>query len=115
MFVQIVSIAVLAVVFLIATTRPVNLGALALVAAFGVGLLAAGEDFDTIISGFPVDVFILLFGVTYLFGIASVNGTIEWLVVSAARLVKENRVAIPWALFFLAAIPTTAGAAGPAG
>jgi di/tricarboxylate transporter len=115
MFVQIVSIVVLAVAFLIATTRPINLGALAMVAAFGVGLLAAGEDFDTVISGFPVDVFILLFGVTYLFGIASVNGTIEWLVVSAARLVRDNRVAIPWALFFLAAIPTTAGAAGPAG
>jgi di/tricarboxylate transporter len=115
LFVQIVSIAVLAVVFLIATTRPINLGALALVATFAVGLLATGEDYKTVISGFPVDVFVLLFGVTYLFGIASVNGTIEWLVISAAKLVRENRAAIPWALFFLAAIPTTAGAAGPAG
>jgi di/tricarboxylate transporter len=112
---QIVSIIVLAVVFVVGTVRPVNLGALALVATFGMGLLVVGEDYDTAISGFPIDVFVLLVGVTYLFGIASVNGTIEWLVTSAARLVRENRVAIPWVLFFLAAIPTTAGAAGPAG
>jgi Na+/H+ antiporter NhaD/arsenite permease-like protein len=112
---QIVSIVVLAIVFVVGTVRPVNLGALALVATFGMSLLVVGEDYDTAISGFPIDVFVLLVGVTYLFGIASVNGTIEWLVTSAARLVRENRVAIPWVLFFLAAIPTTAGAAGPAG
>ena len=112
---QIVSIAVLAVVFVIATLRPVNIGALALVATFGMALLVVGEDYDTAVSGFPIDVFVLLVGVTYLFGIASVNGTIEWLVTSAARVVGGNRVAIPWILFLLAAIPTTAGAAGPAG
>jgi len=112
---QIVSIVVLLVVFGVGTVRPVNLGALALVAAFGVGVLAAHEDFDAVISGFPVDVFVLLLGVTYLFGVASVNGTIGWLVNSAARLVRGNRAVIPWLLFAVAAVPTTAGAAGPAG
>ena len=34
-----------------------------------------GQDIRTLYSGFPVDLFVLLFGVTYLFGIASVNGT----------------------------------------
>ena len=112
---QIISIVVLLVVFVVGTFRPVNLGAVALVATFGVGLLIAHENFDKAISGFPISVFVLLVGVTYLFGIAAVNGTIEWLVTSAARLVRENRAVIPWALFLLAAIPTTAGAAGPAG
>ena len=112
---QIVSIVVLLAVFVVGTLRPVNLGAVALVATFGVGLLVAHENFEKSISGFPISVFVLLVGVTYLFGIASVNGTIEWLVTSAARLVRENRVVIPWVLFLLAAIPTTAGAAGPAG
>ncbi|GAA3545526.1 SLC13 family permease [Nonomuraea rosea] len=115
MSLQIVSIIVLLAVFVIGTVRPVNLGALALIATFGVGMLLVGEDFDTAVSGFPIDVFVLLFGVTYLFGIATVNGTVEWLVNSAARLVRQNRTAIPWVLFALAAIPTTAGAAGPAG
>lgn len=111
---QVISLVVLLVVFALGTVRPVSLGALALVATFAVGILVAGEDYKTAISGFPIDVFVLLFGVTYLFGIASVNGTIEWLVNSAARLVRGNRTAIPWMLFLLAAIPTTAGAAGPA-
>jgi di/tricarboxylate transporter len=112
---QVISIVVLLVVFLLGTMRPINLGALAFAATFGVGMLLVGENYAKVISGFPVDVFVLLFGVTYLFGIASVNGTIEWLVTSAAKLVRENRIAIPWVLFFLACIPTTAGAAGPAG
>lgn len=112
---QIISIVVLLAVFVVGTFRPVNLGAVALVATFGVGLLLAHENFEKAISGFPISVFVLLVGVTYLFGIASVNGTIEWLVTSAARLVRENRLVIPWVLFLLAAIPTTAGAAGPAG
>lgn len=112
---QVWSIVILFVVFLIGTVRPVNLGALALVATFGVGALVAGEDVDTIVSGFPADIFILLFGVTYLFAIASLNGTIEWLVNSVAKLVRGHAALIPWAIFFVAAIPTTAGALGPAG
>lgn len=109
-----VSIAVLAAIFLIATLRPVNLGALALIGTFGVGILLVGEDLKATLAGFPADVFVLLVGVTYLFGIAAVNGTIEWLVNGTARLVRQNRLVIPWMLFFLAAIPTTIGAAGPA-
>jgi len=112
---QWISIIVLLVVFLVATIRPVNLGALALIAAFGVGILVVGEDVDTVLSGFPADVFVLLVGVTYLFAIAGANGTIERIVDGAARLLRGNRVALPAAMFVLAAVPTTIGAAGPAG
>jgi len=112
---QWISIIVLLVVFLIATVRPVNLGALALIASFGVGILVVGEDLDTVLTGFPADVFVLLVGVTYLFAIAGANGTIERIVDGAATLLRGNRVALPAAMFVLAAIPTTIGAAGPAG
>ena len=111
---QWISIIVLLVVFLVATVRPVNLGALALIASFGVGILVVGEDLDTVLSGFPADVFVLLVGVTYLFAIAGANGTIERIVDGAAWLLRGNRVALPAAMFVLAAIPTTIGAAGPA-
>ena len=40
-------------------------------------------------SGFPVDLFVLLTGVTYLFAIASSNGTVERTVQAAARLVER--------------------------
>lgn len=112
---QILSIVVLLVVFLIGTLRPVNLGALGLVATFGVGLLLTHEDFDKLISGFPVDALILLVGVTYLFGIATVNGTVQWLVTAVSRLARGNRVLIPWLLFLVTAVICNAGAAGPVG
>lgn len=115
MSVHVISITVLLVLFVIATVRPVNLGALALVASVAVGVLVVGNDVKTVLSGFPVDVFVLLLGVTYLFAIASVNGTIDRIVDWAAGLLRGNRTAIPWALFVLAALPTTMGAAGPAG
>src|SRR5437867_3569637 len=114
MSVHLIAISTLLVIFALGTLRPVNLGALALVATFAVGEIVAGEDAKTILSGFPPDLFVLLFGVTYLFGIASVNGTIEWLVNSLARLVGDRTALIPWVMFFVAAIPTTAGALGPA-
>ncbi len=114
MSVHFIAIVTLLVVFALGTLRPVNLGALALVATFAVGRAVAGEDPRMILSGFPPDLFVLLFGVTYLFGIASVNGTIEWLVNSLARLVGDRRAVIPWFMFFVAAIPTAAGALGPA-
>lgn len=112
---QLLSIAVLFLMFVIGAWRPINLGVLALVATFAIGSLVSGDSFDTMLEGFPANVFVLLLGVTYLFGVATVNGTIEWIVVSAARLLKENRAAMPWVLFLLAAIPTNAGAAGPVG
>ena len=114
MSVHLIAIFTLLVIFALGTLRPVNLGALALVATFAVGEIVAGEDAKTILSGFPPDLFVLLFGVTYLFGIASVNGTIEWLVNSLARLVGDRTALIPWVMFLVAAIPTTAGALGPA-
>jgi len=115
MSVHVISVVVLLALFVIATVRPINLGALALVATFGVGVLVAGQDLKTLLSGFPTDVFVLLLGVTYLFAIATVNGTVERIVDWAATLLRGNPIAIPWAVFVLAAIPTTIGAAGPAG
>jgi Na+/H+ antiporter NhaC len=66
-------------------------------------------------EGFPADLFVLLVGVTFLFGVATANGTVEWIVDRAAHPVDDRTRALPWVLFVVAAIPTTAGALGPAG
>lgn len=105
----------LLVVFLIGTLRPINLGALALVATFLVGAIVADETLRDIYSGFPVDLFVLLAGVTYLFGVASTNGTILLIVERAARLVRGRRALIPWMVFVVASLPAMAGALGSAG
>ncbi|MGC5035247.1 SLC13 family permease [Streptomyces sp. DT190] len=111
---ELLSILVLVVVFVIATTRSVNMGALAFAAAFGVGGLVAGLDADGIFAGFPGDLFVVLVGVTYLFAIARANGTTDWLVHAAVRLVRGRVALIPWVMFALTGALTAIGAVSPA-
>ncbi|MBE4737848.1 MULTISPECIES: SLC13 family permease [Streptomyces] len=111
---ELISILVLAVVFVIATTRSVNMGALAFAAAFGVGELVADLDADGIFAGFPGDLFVVLVGVTYLFAMARANGTTDWLVHASIRLVRGRVALIPWVMFFLTAALTAIGAVSPA-
>jgi di/tricarboxylate transporter len=105
----------LILVFVVGTLRPINLGVLALAMTFLVGALAAGEGVQEMCSGFPVELFVLLAGVTYLFAIAETNGTVERVVEGAAGWVEDRRRLIPWAAFVLAALPPMAGALGSAG
>lgn len=112
---EIVSILVLVAIFVIATILPVNMGVLAFAAAVLVGGLISGMTADDLFAVFPGDLFIVLVGVTYLFGIAQVNGTVDWLVHLAVRGVGGHLAAIPWIMFCVAAILTAVGAASPAG
>ncbi|GGU43654.1 SLC13 family permease [Streptomyces daghestanicus] len=111
---ELVSILVLVVVFVLATTRSVNMGALAFAAAFGVGTLVADLDADGIFAGFPGDLFVVLVGVTYLFALARANGTTDWLVHAAVRLVRGRVALIPWVMFALTGALTAIGAVSPA-
>ncbi|MGI3230743.1 SLC13 family permease [Streptomyces sp. GTA36] len=111
---ELISILVLVVVFVIATTRSINMGALAFAAAYGVGELVADSDADKIFAGFPGDLFVVLVGVTYLFAIARANGTTDWLVHASIRLVRGRVVLIPWVMFVLTGALTAIGAVSPA-
>jgi len=113
MFTQIVGIVLLAVMFIVATALPINMGALALVAAFIIGLLShlAAKD---IFAGFPGDLFVTLVGITYLFAIAQNNGTVDWLVQKAVWLVRGRVAVMPWVMFFVAGMLTAVGAVSPA-
>jgi di/tricarboxylate transporter len=113
--IHVIGIAALVLVFVIGTLRPVNIGALALIATFFIGTLVANETVDELLAGFPPDLFVLLVGVTYLFGLAAVNGTLEWLVDRAIGLLGDRPALVPWLIFVFSAIPTLAGALGPAG
>ncbi|MDX6427902.1 MAG: hypothetical protein QOE54_268 [Streptosporangiaceae bacterium] len=119
MSVEVISILVLAGIFLLATVRPVNLGALAIVAAFVLGISVlkgadVGAKTDTIFAGFPSDLFFVLVGVTYLFAIAKNNGTVDWLVHAAIRAVGGRIAWIPWIMFLVTACLTAIGAVVPA-
>jgi Na+/H+ antiporter NhaD/arsenite permease-like protein len=107
-------IAGLVLIFVVGTLRSINLGVLSLGATFIVGTLLTRESLADMYRGFPVDLLILLVGVTYLFAIATNNGAIERVVAAAATRVRGRRALLPWIVFVVAAVPTMAGALGGA-
>ena len=121
--IAVISLLVLAVIFLIATLLPIHMGVLAISAAFVLGILllpggftpeALDEKAGGIADGFPGDLFITLAGVTFLFGIAKNNGTVDWLVHAAVRSVGGRVALIPWVFFGVTGVLTSIGAVVPA-
>jgi di/tricarboxylate transporter len=111
---ELISLAVLAIVFLVATVRGVNMGALALVSAFVVGVTVYDLEVDGVLSGFPASLFVILVGVTYLFALAKNNGTVDWIVHASVRAVGGRVALVPWAMFLVCALVTAIGAVSPA-
>ena len=107
---EIVSAVVLVLLFVAGTILPVNLGAMGFMAAFLVGAVTLDLPPDEIIAGFPSDLFLLLVGVTYLFGVAQTNGTIDLLVNWTMGAVRRRAAALPWVFFFIAALLSSIGA-----
>jgi di/tricarboxylate transporter len=111
---EVISILALAAMFVVATFMSVNMGLLAFAGAFLVGTLAGGMTTEEIFAGFPAQIFVVLVGITYLFALAQGNGTIDWLVRAAVRMVRGRLGAIPWIMFAAAGTLTAIGAVSPA-
>lgn len=111
---EVIGVLVLVVVFVLSSVRGLNMGVLALAAAFLLGTVGLGRTPEEVLSGFPSDMFLVLVAVTFLFGIARVNGTVDWLVHVAVRAVGDRVGAIPWVLFGLTTLLCASGAASPA-
>lgn len=111
---HIIAICVLALMFVVATAMPINMGVIAFVGAFLVGTLVANMETKAIMGGFPAELFLTLVGITFLFAQAQNNGTIDWLVRLAVRAVGGRIAAIPWVMFAITALLTSVGAVSPA-
>ena len=109
-----VSIIALVALFVIGTVLPINMGALAYVAAWLVGMYALDLDEKEILAGVSGDLILTLIGVTYLFAIAKNNGTVDLIVRSAVKAVGGRVALIPWVMFSVTALLTAIGAASPA-
>ncbi|NBE53486.1 SLC13 family permease, partial [Streptomyces boluensis] len=110
MSVEVLTILVLVLIFVVGTVRSVNLGVLGLAAAFAVGGLAVGMSTEDLFAGFPVDLFIALMGLTFLFGFAQRNGTVDLLVRWGLHLVRGKVAAAPWIFFALTGLLMSIGA-----
>ncbi|GAB2669723.1 SLC13 family permease [Saccharopolyspora gloriosae] len=111
---ELISIGALAVMFVVATVLPINIGILAFLGAFAVGTASLGLSEDEIFAGFPASLFVTIVGVTYLFAVARRNGTVDLLVSAGVRLVRGEVALIPWVLFAVACVLTAFGTFTPA-
>jgi len=111
---HLIAILALALMFIVATAMPINMGVIAFVGAFLVGSVVAGMQAKAIMAGFPAELFLTLVGITFLFAQAQNNGTIDWLVRLAVRAVGGRIAAIPWIMFAITALLTSVGAVSPA-
>ncbi|MEV6703062.1 SLC13 family permease [Streptomyces sp. NPDC051453] len=103
-----VSIVVLVALFVATLVPRFNIGLAALPAAFLVGL-AADRSADEVTSFFPGDFFVLLVGITALFAVAQINGTLDWLLDGILRLVGGRALLVALVPFLIGAVLTAVG------
>ncbi|MDI3403227.1 SLC13 family permease [Streptomyces cavernicola] len=103
MTIELTALLIFVGVFALSTWRNAHLGVLMFAAAAGVGLGLAQMPLDDIVAGFPIDILVLLVGVTYFFGIAHADGTIDRILEAALAGVGHRRVLLPTVFFLLTA------------
>jgi Na+/H+ antiporter NhaD/arsenite permease-like protein len=105
-----ISIAAIVVAIAVGTLGRVNIGLVSIALAFLIGQFLVGLAPGEIVGGWPLGLFFMLLGMTLLFGIARVNGT---LAILAERLVAatvgDTRL-IPPAFFLMSGVIAAAGA-----
>lgn len=96
------SLIALAVAVVVGIVRNVNVGPLSLAISLVIGYYIGGVKIKDLIAGYPVNVFLMLAGITYLFAIANINGTLAKLTNFAVRGVRGNIALLPIVLFIVA-------------
>ncbi|TQC46670.1 C4-dicarboxylate ABC transporter [Rhodococcus sp. WS4] len=112
--IEILPLIALVAMFVIATIFPINIGILGFIGAFLVGAFALGYDDKEILAAFPSSIVLTIIGVTYFFGMAKKNGTIDLLVNGCIRAVGGRTAVVPWVFFFSASVLTALGTFSPA-
>lgn len=96
------SLIALVVAIVLSCTSRINVGVLAMAFAWLIGTAVAGWRVEQVTAGFPASLFLTLAGVTLLFALAEVNGTLERLANRLVRLAGGRPRVVP-VVFFLAA------------
>ncbi|MCQ9367519.1 SLC13 family permease [Brevibacterium sp. 50QC2O2] len=107
---QLVAILIFIAIFAVGAIRGVHIGVLMLAGAAGVGLTIAHMKAADIVAGFPLDIMVLLVGVTLFFAIAQTNGTVDRLIDMALSKVGANPLVLPFVFFVLTGCISAMGA-----
>lgn len=102
------SVCALLLVIAVSCTSRINVGLLAIPFAWLVGLYA-GRSADSVLAGFPSSLFITLTGVTVLFTLAEVNGTVGLLARRLLLLARGRHALVPPIMFLIACAIATVG------
>jgi Na+/H+ antiporter NhaD/arsenite permease-like protein len=104
-----ITLGALALAIVLSCTTRLNVGLLAIALAWIIGVYVADLPLRDVTSGFPVDLFLTLAGVTLLFSQARVNGTLDIVAANAVQLCRGRVGLVPIMYFGLGAVIASAG------
>lgn len=108
MSIGLLTLVALAIAIVISCISPINIGFLAIGMASLIGFIYK-MPFKEIVEGFPLNLFIILTGVTLLFSQANVNGTLARLTSKAMRLAKGQIGLLPIIVFLMTFLLSSIG------
>ena len=97
------SVLALAVAVAVSCFTRLNVGVLAVALAWIIGVYVGGMPVNSVMAGFPSQLFLTLVGVTLLFSLAQGNGSLDRLAHYAIKGCRGHRGVLPIMFFFLAA------------
>ncbi len=97
-----ISLAALIIAITLSMVSSVNVGVVSLAFAWIVGVYLGGMPLAKVIGAFPIDLLLNLVGVTLLFGMANINGTLGRVAARAVRTCRGSAGVIPIMFFFVA-------------
>lgn len=106
----IISLVALIIAVIISMITEKNIGLLAIVFAFLIAMMSNGEiKVDNLLDAFPLKMFMMLVGVTYLFTIAQDNGSIAKVAQVSLKFARGNVGMLPIIFFLMAVILSAVG------
>ncbi len=102
-------IALAIIVVISCVNEDLHVGFLAIGFAIVVGGIFSNLAGAKVLLFFPTDLFMILVGVTFMFGLASTNGTMEKLTAYSVRVCKGNNALIPLVVYIITSVLTTIG------
>ena len=107
--VAILSLLSLVIAIILGFWKNINVGLIALVFSLLVGYYLGGIPVNTIISYWPIKLFFTTVGITLLFSIAKLNGTLEKISKFIIYQSRGRKVLIPIIFYFLALVIASVG------
>jgi di/tricarboxylate transporter len=110
------SILALAIVIIISCVNEnLHVGLLGIAFGIIVGAIFMGMKGSDVVKGFPLSLFMILVGVTFMFSMAQVNGTLAKITTHSIRLCGGNMMLLPFIIYLLTLFITTIGPGNIAG